>query len=136
MSWRESLVRLANYEVEQLRKRLAAILDRRAAAEVALEEVHAEAERERRRAATDAEAGWYRLGYLEGWRARRDAGVAALAALAAEETGARDALAAAFEDLKKYEQLEEGARVLAVKEEARKETAALDELGMRRAAGR
>ena len=136
MSWRESLVRLASYEVEQLRKRLAAILDRRAAAETALEELHAEAERERRRAAVDAEAGWYRLGYLEGWRARRDAGAAEIAALVAEETGARDALAGAFEDLKKYEQLEEGARVLAVREEARKETAALDELGMRRAVGR
>ena len=136
MSWRESLVRLASYEVEQLRKRLAAILDRRAAAETALEELHAEAERERRGAAVDAEAGWYRLGYLEGWRARRDSGVAEIAALAAEETGARDALAGAFEDLKKYEQLEEGARVLAVREEARKETAALDELGMRRAMGR
>ena len=136
MSWRESLVRLANYEVEQLRKRLAAILDRRAAAEMALEALHAEAERERHRAAVDAEAGWYRLGYLEGWRARRDAGAAEILALAAEETGARDALAGAFEDLKKYEQLEESARVLAVKEEARKETAALDELGMRRAVGR
>ncbi len=136
MSWRESLVRLASYEVEQLRKRLAAILDRRAAAETALEELHAEAERERRRAAVDAEAGWYRLGYLEGWRARRDSGAAEIAALAAEETGARDALAGAFEDLKKYEQLEESARVLAVREEARKETAALDELGLRRAMGR
>ncbi len=136
MSWRGSLVRISGYQVEQLRIRLAEVLERKAEAEVKLVLLHAEAEAEARRAAVHAEAGWYRLGYLEGWRARRDSGVAEIAALAAEETGARDALAGAFEDLKKYEQLEESARVLAVREEARKETAALDELGMRRAMGR
>jgi flagellar FliJ protein len=134
--WRASLVKLAGFEVEQLRKRLMEILDRRAEAELKLTLLHAEAEGESRRLAADSEAGWYRLGYLEGWRARRDQLKADIAAIESEEAGARDALARAFEELKKYEQIEEDARLLAARAAARLETAALDELGLRRAAGR
>ena len=54
--------------------------------------------------------------------------------LGAEEAGARDALAHAFEDLKKYEQLKESALISERKAAARLETAALDELGSRRTA--
>ena len=136
MSWRQSLVKLAGFEVEQLRKRLMEILDRRADAELKLTLLQAESEGESRRLATDAEAGWYRLAYLEGWRARRDGLKAELVALASEEAGARDALVRAFEELKKYEQIEEDARQKAIREEARLETAELDELGLRRAAAR
>jgi flagellar export protein FliJ len=136
MSWRRSLVKLAGFEVEQLRKRLMEILDRRADAELKLTLLQAESEGESRRLATDAEAGWYRLAYLEGWRARRDGLKAELVALAGEEAGARDALSRAFEELKKYEQIEADARQKALREEARLETAELDELGLRRAAAR
>ena len=52
----------------------------------------------------------------------------------AEEAGARDALALAFEEQKKYEQVAEGIRLARAKETARQETAALDELGLRKAA--
>jgi flagellar FliJ protein len=54
----------------------------------------------------------------------------------AEEAGARDALAEAFEALKKYEHIDTNAKAAAVKEEAKRETAALDELGLRRRAGK
>ena len=134
--WRASLVKLAGFEVEQLRKRLMAVLDRRADAELRQALLQAEAEGESRRLASDAEAGWYRLAYLEGWRARRDGLRAEVLALDAEEAGARDALSRAFEELKKYEQIEEDARQVAVRAAARLETAALDELGSRRAAAR
>ncbi|HEY5411995.1 MAG TPA: flagellar export protein FliJ [Caulobacteraceae bacterium] len=136
MSWRESLVRLAGYEVEQLRKRLLEILDRRAGAELKLTLLHAEAEGESLRIASDAEAGWYRLAYLEGWRARRDGLKAEIEGTLSEEAGARDALARAFEELKKYEQIQEDARLQAVRAEAKLETAAMDELGLRRAGAR
>lgn len=136
MSWRHSLVRLAGYEVEQLRKRLAEVIERRAEAEIRLVLLQAEGEAEARQAATNAEAGWYRVGYLTGWRLRRDALNAEIAALQAEEAGARDAVARAFEELKKYEQLEENARLEAIRVEAARETAALDELGLRRASGK
>ena len=133
MSWRNSLVRLAGYEVEQLRKRLAEVIERREQAEIRLLLLQAEAEAEARRAAADAQAGWHHLGYLAGWRLRRDALKAEIANIEAEEAGARDAVARAFEELKKYEQLEENARLEARKAEAQRETAALDELGLRRA---
>src|SRR5690242_18032216 len=107
MAWRESLVRIAGYEVEQRRKLLAEIVERRTAAQMRLVILHAEAEAELARAAIDAEAGWYRLGYLQGWRARRDEVQDEIATIEAEEAGARDALAHAFEELKKYEQLQE-----------------------------
>ena len=136
MSWRGSLVRISGYQVEQLRIRLAEVLERKAEAEVKLVLLHAEAEAEARRAAVHAEAGWYRRGYLEGWRARRDAANAELAALNAEETGARDALAEAFAELKKYELIEEGAQASARRDAARLETAGMDELGARKAAAR
>ena len=132
-NWRASLVKLAGFEVEQLRKRLLEILDRRADVELRLTLLQAEAEGESRRLAADAEAGWYRLAYLEGWRARRDGLKADIASIASEEAGARDALARAFEELKKYEQIEEEARLQAVRDAAKIENAALDDLGMRRA---
>ncbi len=136
MSWRRSLVRISTFNVDELRKRLAEVVTRREAAEAALLALHAEREVETRRAACDVEAGWYRLGYLEGWRGRRDAAAARIAAIAAEETGARDALAEAFEQQKKYEHIEEEALNEARKVQARKDSAELDEVGARMAAKR
>ncbi len=132
MSWRDSLVKLADYEVEQLRIRLSEVVDRRLEAELGLAMLHAEAEAENRRAAMDAEAGWYRVGYLEGWRQRRDAAQERIKVLLDEEAGARDALAQAFEELKKYEHLRESAAVAARQNAARLDAAAMDELGARR----
>ena len=136
MSWRRSLVKLAGFQVEELRKRLAEVMDRKAAAEMRLALLHAEAEAESRRAARDAEAGWFRLGYLDGWRVRRDAILAEIAAIAAEEAGARDALADAFAEQKKYEQVEE-THLEAQRRAAQKlEAAGYDEVASRRAAAR
>ena len=133
MSWRQSLVRISEFQVEELRKRLAAVTDRRVEAEMKLVLLHAEAEAESRRSAQDVEAGWYRVGYLEGWRARRDATLLAIETIKIEEAGARDAVAEAFAELKKYEQLEENAQLADRRAEAKRETAELDQLGLRRA---
>ena len=119
MSWENSLVRIAEFEVDGLRKRLVAILERKATAELKLAMLHAEAESENARSAEDAAAGWYRLGFLQGWRARRDAALAEIAEAEAEETGARDALSRAFEELKKYEQVADNARQTEVRATAR-----------------
>jgi flagellar FliJ protein len=134
MSWRNSLVRLAGYEVEELRKRLAAILDRRSDAEMRLALLHAEAEAEKRRAEMDPQAGWCWPAYIEGWKIRRDRIHQEIAAISSEEAGARDALGQAFEHLKKFEQVQEMALEQERKEAAKRETAELDELGGRRAA--
>ena len=134
MKWAQSLIRIANHQVEELQKRLGEIVSRRTDAELRLTMLHAEAEAEKLDATRNAEAGWYHLGFMQGWRWRRDQTIAEIAEIAAEEVGARDALAHAFEELKKFEQVAETARVAALKEEARKETAEMDELGQRRAA--
>ena len=134
MSWADSLIKIATYEVEARQKRLADIVERRMGLETQLAVLHAEGEAEAKRAGQDAETGWYHIGYADGLRIRKAAVEAEIDAMAAEERGARDALSEAFEEQKKYEHVAESARQAAVKESARRDTAALDELGLRRKA--
>lgn len=136
MKWANSLIRISNHEVETLQKRLAVLVEARMAAEMKLTLLHAQAEAEAAHAGEDAEAGFYRIGFLAGWRLRRDQALADIEAAKAEEAGARDALSRAFEELKKFEQVAEMARLGELKEAARRETAALDEMGLRTAQGR
>jgi flagellar export protein FliJ len=136
MKWAGSLIRIANHEVETLQKRLAEIAGRRQNAEMRMTMLVAEAEGEQARAKLDPEGSWRLSAYLEGWRLRRDAAKLQIAGLLAEEAGARDALSKAFEELKKFEHVAEVARLNELKEEGRRETAALDEMGLRQATGR
>ncbi|MDQ0466159.1 flagellar FliJ protein [Caulobacter ginsengisoli] len=133
MKWAQSLIRISNFEVEELQKRLAEIVERRSNIEIKLAVLEAEAESELQQAQATADAGFYMAGFREGVKIRRAALNAQLAVIGTEEEGARDALSEAFEALKKYEHVAESAKVVARKEEARRETAALDELGLRRA---
>jgi flagellar FliJ protein len=73
---------------------------------------------------------------MKGWRVMREQLAQQIAALNAEEAGARDALSKAFEELKKFEHVAEVARLAEAKELARRESAALDEMGLRKATGR
>jgi flagellar FliJ protein len=127
-----SLIRLSNFQVETLQKRLAEIVERREQALMAMAVLEAEGEMEMAHQHEDAEAGWYLIGYRQGLKARKDLVRGRIDAAMLEEVGARDALSAAFEDLKKYEQLDANAKAAARAEAARRETAALDELGLRR----
>jgi flagellar FliJ protein len=134
MSWRESLIRISTYEIETLQRRLADVVERRSGAELRLVVLEAEAEAEILFADRDAEAGWYRAGFFAATRTRRAALQGEIAALEAEEAGARDALSEAFEALKKFEQVAENARLADVKAEARREAVVLDDLGARKRA--
>ena len=134
MKWAQSLIRISNFEVEELQKRLAEVVERRSAVEIKLAVLEAEAEAELQSAQSNAEAGWYMAGFREGVKVRRQKLNDDLAVIAIEEEGARDALTEAFEALKKYEQVAANAKDAARKEAAKRETAALDELGLRRAA--
>ncbi len=58
-----------------------------------------------------------------------------VAAIGAEEEGARDALTSAFEELKKFEHVAEATRLSKLLAAAKRETAAFDEMGLRRRAG-
>jgi flagellar protein FliJ len=135
MSWANSLIKISTYEVELLQKRLSEIADRRIQAEMKLVLLEAEGEAEALRARENVESGWYQIGYAEGLRIRKAAAQLEIDRILAEESGARDALSQAFEEQKKYEQVAENIRLLQVREAARLETAAMDEMGLRRAAG-
>jgi flagellar FliJ protein len=134
-AWAQSLIRISNYEVETLQKRLAEITARRASTEMRLAVLDAEVEIERERGRADAEAAMLLQAYLGGWKMRREAAEGDLAALDAEEAGARDALTDAFGELKKFEHVAETTRLNALIAAGKRETAAFDEMGLRRRAG-
>jgi len=134
-AWAHSLIRISNYEVETLQKRLAEISERRASAEMRLAVLDAEVEIERERARSDADANMLLGAYLNGWKARKGVAEADLNTLDAEETGARDALTDAFGELKKFEHVAEMTRLNAIVAAGKRETAAFDEMGLRRRAG-
>ena len=133
-AWAQSLMRISNYEVETLQNRLAEIAERRAGAELRIAVLDAEAEGERNRARMDAEAGMMLGAYLNGWKSRKAAAEGDLSVLDAEEAGARDALTGAFEELKKFEHVAETTRLNQLIALAKRETAAFDELGLRKRA--
>ena len=130
--WAKSLIRISTHEVEMVQKRVAEIAARRWSVEAQIAALDLEVADEAARTAESAEFGIYLIGFREGAKHRREALVAKAAEIEAEETGARDALAEAFETLKKYEHVAQAAKVAAAKEENRRETAALDELGLRK----
>lgn len=132
--WADSLIRISNHEVETLQKRLADIVERRQTAEMKIATLDAESEAEAMQAQGDVEAGWYMIGFRQGSKIRRDQALLEIDQILIEEAGARDALALAFENLKKYEHVAEAAKVAKAKLMGKLETAALDELGLRRAA--
>jgi flagellar export protein FliJ len=138
LSWAQSLIRISTYEVETLQKRLAEVSDRLAAARTIIAQLDVEAELESAAAndAGDIYAMLAHASYAKAWKARREQAMTSMALIERELEGARDALTAAFEEQKKYEHVAEMARVAAVKEAGRRESAALDELGLRRAAAR
>ena len=133
-AWAQSLIRISNYEVETLQKRLAEITERRANAEIRIAVLDAEAQNERDRARMDAEAGMMLGAYLNGWKARKAVAESDLTVVDAEESGARDALSGAFEELKKFEHVAETTRLNTLLAIAKRETAAFDELGLRKRA--
>ena len=134
-AWAQSLIRISNYEVETLQKRLAEITARRASAEMRLAVLDAEVEIERERARADGDAAMLLQSYLTGWKMRRAVAETDVTEIEAEEMGARDALTGAFEELKKFEHVAETTRLNAIIAAGRRETAAFDELGLRRRAG-
>src|ERR1700678_2609440 len=136
MRWADQLIKLSNFELETLQARLAAVVDRRVKAELKLAVLVAGGEAEIAIARRDPEAARSLGAYTEGLKLRKAAARREIDLAAAEEAAARDALAQAFETLKKYEQVPESARLAEVRKEARRETAALDEMGLRRAVGR
>jgi len=133
MSWAKSLIKLSTYEVEVLQKRLAEIGDRRRQAEMRLAMLFAQGEAESAQA--DPSTSGDLLRFLDALKGRKQQIQCEIEIIMAEEAGARDALAQAFEEQKKYEQIAEQARLMELKVQAKVEAAAMDELGLRKAGG-
>jgi len=133
MSWAKSLIKLSTYEVEVLQKRLAEIGDRRRQAEMRLAMLFAQGEAEAAQA--DPSTSGDLLRFLDALKGRKQQIQCEIEIIMAEEAGARDALAQAFEEQKKYEQIAEQARLMELKAQAKVEAAAMDELGLRKAGG-
>lgn len=131
-SWSKSLIKLASYEVETLQKRLGEIVGRRMACQARIENLMAQAQVETIAARGDTVATMNLPAFLKGVEVRKAQIEAEIEAILVEEEGARDALTQAFETQKKYEQVAENMRLEDVKLEGQRETAALDELGLRR----
>ncbi|MNK13905.1 hypothetical protein D3C87_319970 [compost metagenome] len=134
-AWAQSLIRISNYEVETLQKRLAEVAARKAEAEMRVAVLDAEVEIERQNARVDPTSGMMLQAYLKGWALKRADAEGLVAAVGAEEEGARDALTSAFEELKKFEHVAETTRLGKLLAAAKRETAAFDEMGLRRRAG-
>jgi len=71
---------------------------------------------------------------MDGWKLRKSAAEGDLTVIDAEEAGARDALTGAFEELKKFEHVAEQTRLNALIAQSRRETAAFDEMALRKRA--
>ena len=136
MRWADQLIKLSNFELEVLQTRLLQIVERRERAEMRLAVLIAQGEAEIALARTDPEAARSLAAFREGLKLRKAAAQRDIDLAMVEESGARDALAEAFEKLKKYEHVAETNRVAVARETARRENAVLDEMGLRRAAGR
>jgi flagellar FliJ protein len=136
MRWADQLIKLSNYELELLQTRLAQVVGRRERAEMKLVVLSAEGEAEVAFARSDPEVARSLGAFQEGLRLRKDAAQREIDLALVEERGARDALAEAFETLKKYELVAQNNRTAVARETARRENAVLDEMGLRRAAGR
>ena len=135
MRWADQLIKLSNFELDLLQRRLAEVVERRARAEMKLVVLTAEGEAELALARADPEAARSLPAFRERLKLRKAAAQRDIDLVTVEESGVRDALAEAFEALKKYEQVAENNRLAVAREEARRETAVLDEMGLRRAAG-
>ena len=133
-AWAQSLIRISNYEVETLQKRLAEVAARKAEAEMRVAVLDAEVEIERQNARLDPTSSLMLQAYLKGWALKKADAEGMVIAIGAEEEGARDALTSAFEELKKFEHVAETTRLNRLIAAAKRETAAFDEMGLRRRA--
>ncbi|MBV9995072.1 MAG: flagellar FliJ family protein [Caulobacteraceae bacterium] len=136
MRWAEQLIKLTSFELELLQARLAEIVERRTLAELRLAVLVAEGEAELEHVRHHPESARTFQAFNEALKRRKDVVQRDIDLAAAEEAGARDALSETFATLKKYEQIAENARLAALRDSKRRESAALDELGLRQATAR
>lgn len=125
-----TLIRLAKLEVDNRRRMLADLLEQDAAFDRAIDRLDGEVNNERRKARETPEYGAGFAAYAKHAANRRKAMVDRKAALAVDIESARDRLAEAFEEQKKYEITAERQDAEEMAEENKREQLDLDELGL------
>jgi flagellar FliJ protein len=130
MSDLKGLIRLARWQVDERRRELATLEE--FAAKLAEERRRLEAEDERERAAATAspEAAFSYPAYARVMRERRLKLQQSQDEVAGQVARGRDALAEAFQDLKRYELAAEHRAKLAEQREARRQQQTMDDLGI------
>jgi flagellar FliJ protein len=129
--WTQSLIRIANHAVEGMQKQLAEIAGRRRDVQVQQAQLSQEVDAEAQHVRNHPESGASHRAYLSGVDLKREAFDQTLAGLDMEEEQVRQALAEAFEALKKYEIMAQTIKLAEDRELARQDMAMLDELGLR-----
>jgi flagellar FliJ protein len=129
--WTQSLIKIANHEVETLQKQVAEIVGRRQDVQGHQARLEAQVDLEAQHVRDHPGSGLSHMAYLSGVRQKRARFVLVLAGLDQEEALLRQALAEAFEALKKYEIVAQNIQLAKDRQIARQETAMLDEMGLR-----
>ena len=129
--WTQSLIKIANHEVETLQKQVAEIVGRRQDVHGQQARLEAQVDLEAQHVRDHPDSGLSHMAYLSGVRQKRARFLQVLAGLDQEEALLRQALAEAFEALKKYETVAQNIQLAEDRALARQETAMLDEIGLR-----
>jgi flagellar FliJ protein len=133
--WTQSLIKIANHEVETLQKQVAEIVGRRQDVQGQQARLEAQVDLEAQHVRDHPGSGLSHMAYLSGVRQKRARFLQVLAGLDQEEEQVRQALAEAFEALKKYEIVAQNIKLAEDRALARQETAMLDEMGLRLSRG-
>ncbi len=130
MSTVETLIRLSKLDVDERRRALSDLLDRDAVIDRRIVQLDEELTRERQKARDEPEFAGGFAAYSEAAAGRRQSLVDEKAALAIEIESARDRLAQAYEEQKKYEITAERQEEAAASERNRLDQIVADELGL------
>lgn len=126
----EALIKIHSFELDEKRRTLKEIEEFRAQIEESLEALADELAKEQAAARNSDEGGFAYGGFARSVIQRRTALNASLDAATQQVEAAREAVAQAFEALKKYEITKAGRDSAALAEARRRERILLDELGL------
>jgi len=130
MSTLDSLIRLHRWQVDERRRHLADLDRLRDKLELDVQHLDAEERREQAAAAASPEAGYAYASYARTLMARRERLAQSIAEVDAEIAKARDALAEAFQETKRYEIAAANRAKQARLQEARRQQGELDEIAV------
>lgn len=124
-----TLIRLARLQLDEKRKVLAALLAEEERVKALKAALLAQMAQEAKAVPADFEAGLTRGAYIKAGLKRAEQFDTQLAQIAQVVEAAREDMAKAFEEVKRYEIADEARKERAAREASKRETKALDEVG-------